>query len=153
MKKICIALDTSPAAEKIAKTGYEYAKLMNAELTLVHAVYDASFYVRHYDPIMGYSGQLTTGQGSLVENFKAESAKFLAATVNFLGDNNIKTKVLLGDTHIAILDFVHEHNFDLLVIGSHSHSGFENLVMGNIAVKIVKQSEIPLLIIPIKNEA
>ncbi|MCK0132182.1 universal stress protein [Flavobacteriaceae bacterium F08102] len=152
MKKICIALDTSPAAEIIAKTGYEYAKLLNAEVTLVHTIYGASFYIRNYDPIMGYEGYLTTGQGSLVDNFKVESEKFLQATVNFLGDQTIKTNVLFGETHTAILDYVNEAKCNLLVIGSHSHSGFENLIMGNIAAKIVKHSEVPVLIVPIKNK-
>ncbi|WKX75199.1 universal stress protein [Zobellia laminariae] len=41
---------------------------------------------------------------------------------------------------------------DLLVIGTHSHSSFENVLMGNTAVKIVKHTKTPLLVVPTKVE-
>jgi nucleotide-binding universal stress UspA family protein len=67
MKKICIALDTTPSAQKIAELGYAYAKALNAEVTLVHVVNDMTYYNMNYDPIMGYSGFLTTNTFELVE--------------------------------------------------------------------------------------
>jgi nucleotide-binding universal stress UspA family protein len=44
MKKILIALDYNPTAERIAKTGYEMAKSMNAEVTLLHVIADYTYY-------------------------------------------------------------------------------------------------------------
>ena len=41
-------------------------------------------------------------------------------------------------------------NADLIILGTHSRSGLENLFMGNVAVEVVKHAKIPVLIIPTK---
>ena len=151
MKKICIALDTSPSAEKIATLGYEYANALNAEVILVHVVYDAALYVSNYDPIMQYDGFLIKNNLELLEDMHQEAEKFLIATAKFLGEPDLETKVLDGNTHDEILDFAKTWEADLLVLGTHSHSSWENIMLGNIAAQLVKHSTIPLLIVPIRN--
>lgn len=152
MKKICIALDTSPSAQKVAELGYAYAKALDAEVTLVHIINDASYYTMNYDPIMGYAGFLTSNTFELIEGLKNESEKFLEASKKHLNDDRIKTAVLDGDTSNAILDFAEEWKADLIVMGTHSRSGLSNLLMGSIAVDVVKHSQIPILIIPTKDD-
>ena len=152
MKKICIALDTSPSAENIAELGYSYAKALKAEVTLVHVVNDVSYYTMNYDPIMGYAGFLTSNTLELVEGLKKESENFLASSAKHLKDEAIKTKVLEGNSADAILEFASTWNADLIVMGTHSRSGFANLLMGSIAVEVVKHAEIPILIIPTKDK-
>lgn len=151
MKKICIALDTSPSAEKIATLGYEFAQALNAEVILVHVVYDVSLYVSDYDPIMQYDGFLIRNNMDLIEDIHKEAEKFLIATAKFLGEPDLETKVLDGNTHDEILDFAKTWEADLLVFGTHSHSRWENLLLGNIASKLVKHSTVPLLVVPIRN--
>ena len=150
MKKICIALDTSPSAEKIAKIGHNYAKALNAELVLIHVVDDTAVYAMDYDPIMNYDGFLIQRNVEFAHDIKEEAQKFLNETTKFLGNPEIKTHVLEGDTYDAIMEFCNASKLDLLVIGTHSHSALENLFIGNVATKIVNHSEIPILVIPTK---
>ncbi|MAQ39718.1 universal stress protein [Mesonia oceanica] len=153
MKKICIAIDTSPSAEKVAKLGYEYAQALNAEVVLLHVIYDVEMYQYDYDPIMGYEGFFIQQDIKLVDNLKAETEIFLKATAEYLGNPSIETKVLEGiNADSEILDFVNTWGADLLVIGTHSHSFMENVLMGNIATKIVRHSKTPLLVVPIKQD-
>ena len=153
MKKICIAIDTSPSAEKVAKLGYEYAQSLNAEVVLLHVIYDVEMYQYDYDPIMGYEGFFIQQDIKLVDNLKAETEIFLKATAEYLGNPSIETKVLEGiNADSEILDFVNTWGADLLVIGTHSHSFMENVLMGNIATKIVRHSKTPLLVVPIKQD-
>ena len=151
MKKIVIALDTSPSAEKIATLGYEYANALNAEVILVHAVYDAALYVSDYDPIMQYDGFLIKNNMELIESIQKEAESFLIATAKFLGEPDLEIKVLDGNPYDAILEFAKTWQADLLVFGTHSHSRWENLLIGNIANKLVKHATIPLLVVPIRN--
>jgi nucleotide-binding universal stress UspA family protein len=152
MKKICIALDTTPSAQKVAELGYAYAKALNAEVTLVHVVNDVSYYTMNYDPIMGYAGFLTSNTLELVEGLKNEAEKFLISSVKHLDNTSIKTAVLEGSSADAILEFANNWKADLIVMGTHSRSGLANLLMGSIAVDVVKHSEIPILIIPTKDK-
>jgi len=150
MKKVCIALDTSPSAAKIAELGYSYAKALNAEVTLVHVINDISYYSMNYDPIMGYAGFLTNDAIELVEDLRKESEKFLTASVKHLKNDTIKTAVLEGDPADAILEFATSWEADLIVMGTHSRSALANLLMGSNAIEVIKHSKIPTLIIPTK---
>ncbi|GAA4282223.1 universal stress protein [Gaetbulibacter aestuarii] len=151
MKKICIALDTSPSAEKVAKTGYEYAEAINAEVKLIHVVYDAAAYTYSYDSIMNYDGFLIQQNKEIVESLENESKQFLETTARFLGEPDLKVEVLEGLAEEEILRFAEDWKADLIVLGTHSHSLLENVLLGNVATNIVKHSKIPLLIVPVKD--
>ena len=56
-KKVLIALDYNPTAQKVAETGFSLAKSMNAEVTLLHVLTDPVLYrTSGFSPIMGYIG-------------------------------------------------------------------------------------------------
>ena len=59
MKKILIALDYDPTAQKIAEAGYSLATAMAAEVVLLHVISDPVYYSsRDYSPIMGFNGYM-----------------------------------------------------------------------------------------------
>ncbi len=151
MKKICIALDYNPSAEKVAQMGYAYAKALKAETHLVHVISEAVYYAMDYTPFMGYESFFYNTNLEVVEELKKGAANFLSASVEHLGSGNIKTAVLEGETDEAILAYCKEYDIDLLIIGTHSHSVLENAFMGNSAVRIVRHTEIPILVVPTKD--
>ena len=148
MKKILIAVDFTPAAQKVAETGYAVAKAMQAEVALVHVIADAAWYAAEYSPIMGYVGGYTAGTVALVDDIKKEAENFLTASVKHLDDNNITTAVLEGEIIDALLKYSTDWNADLIVLGSHSHHGLDRIFGTDTAHYILKHSKIPLLTIP-----
>lgn len=148
MKKVLIAIDYTPAAEKIAETGYAVAKALKAEVALVHVITEAAFYAMEYSPIMGYKGEYTSGAAEVVADIPKEAENFLAASVRHLGDSSITTMVLQGETTEAIFQYSKDWNADLIVLGSHSHHGLGRLFSTDTASYILKHSKIPLLAIP-----
>lgn len=148
MKKILIAIDYNPCAQKVAETGFSYARAMNAEICIVHAIADTAYYSMEYSPIMGFEGFSPDSTFKNMEEQENEAKRFLAAVVNHLGDSTIKTKVLDGKTSEAILEFAKEWNADLVVMGAQSHNGLEKIIMGDTVSKVLKHTEIPILIVP-----
>ena len=52
MKKILIALDYDPTAQKVAEAGFSLAKAMGANVVLIHVVADIMYYSSMaYSPI------------------------------------------------------------------------------------------------------
>ncbi len=153
MKKILIALDYDPAAEKIAETGYELAKSMNAETILLHVVSDAIYYsTPGYSSIMGYEGfsNLDMVQLANVDEFRNAAQDYLDKSKQHLGDERIQTVVKNGDFGESILQAASELNVDVIVMGSHGRRGLDKMLLGSVAENVLHKTEIPLFIIPTK---
>lgn len=148
-------MDYDPSAEKIAETGYALAKATNAEVFLMHVVAEPSYYsTLDYSPIMGYTGFSSPDMLMMVDvtEVKKASEKFLEQSKKHLGDENITTIVGEGDCAEAILKTAVELNVDIIVMGTHSRRGWDKILMGSIAEKVLNHSEVPLFIIPTKQE-
>jgi nucleotide-binding universal stress UspA family protein len=151
MKKILIALDFNPTAEKIADAGYALAKATNAEVVLMHVVSEPTYYSSlDYSPIMGYSGFGTLDVLNDLNEFKKASQDFLEQSKKHLGDVRITILVGEGDCADAILNAAKELNVDTIVMGTHSRRGLDKILMGSIAEKVLHHSPVPLFIIPTK---
>lgn len=153
MKKVLIALDYNPTAQKVAEVGFSMAKAMNAEVILLHVISDPVYYsTTEYSPIMGFNGYLETAQLQLNSDgaLKKATQHFLNKSKNHLGDKSIKTLVKEGDFAETILTTAKELNADIIVMGSHSRKWLENILMGSVTEKVLHNTSIPLFIVPTK---
>ncbi len=149
MKKILIALDYGPTAQKIAESGYELAKAMNAQSILLHVTSDATYYSsRNYSPVMGFDSFNGLVETDDAENLKKAAQNYLDKSKQYLGNENIETIVKNGDFSELILSTAEEFKVDIIVMGTHSRSGFEKALMGSVAEKVLHHSMIPIFIIP-----
>ena len=152
-KKVLIALDYDPTAQKVAEVGFSMAKAMDAEVILLHAISDPIYYTAgDYSPIMGFSGIIDAGpiQLNSVDGLKKASQLFLDKSKTHLGDKTIQTIVKDGDAAESIIQTAKDLHVEIIVMGSHSHKWLENIVMGSVAEKVLRLSTIPLFIIPTK---
>ncbi len=155
MKKVLIALDYNPTAQKVAEVGFSLAKSMKAEVILLHVIDDPVFYsTSGYSPIMGFNGYMDMGPVLLdsIDGLKNASLQFLEKTREHLGDKSITTLVKEGDFADAILDTAKEQKADIIVVGSHSRKWLENIVMGSVTEKVLHHTAIPLFIVPTKKD-
>lgn len=152
-KKVLIALDFDPTAQKVAEAGYLLGKAIGAEIILLHVVADPLHYnaYKHFT-VMGFSGYDDTIPLILdgTKELKEESLKFLEKSKQHLADPKIKILVEEGDIAESILERARKLKADIIIIGSHSQKWLENIIMGSVAEKILKLSSIPLFIIPTK---
>lgn len=151
MKKVLIAIDYNPVSEKVVEKGHELAKSLNAEICLVHVIDDIGFYETQYPSFMGYDGYSGMGPNfdAAIEMRKI-AEDFLEKAANHLNDPNVKTHLAEGDTAKALLAYAEECNADLIVMGTHSHSVFEKLLMGTVAESVLEKTKIPVYMVPVK---
>ena len=153
MKKILIAVDYDPAAQKIAETGYAFAKSMGGQVILLHVTSDYVYYSSlDYSPILGYDSFSNLGalQTDTIEELRNAAENYLVTTKLHLGDDTIETVVKEGDFGEVILETAEELNVDVIVMGTHGRRGLDKILMGSVAEKVLRQSSIPLFIIPTK---
>lgn len=153
MKKVLIALDYNPTAQKVAEMGYYIAKAMNAQSVLLHVIPGATYYsYLNYSPIMGFEGfsnldKIQTDAGEL----KKVAKEYLDKSKKHLGDETIQIAVKNGDSGETILDTAKEVKADIIVMGTHSRRGLEKILMGSVAEYVLHHTSIPVLIIPTKS--
>ena len=150
MKKILIAMDFDPTAQKVAEVGYLLAKSLKAEVTLLHVVVNPMYYSSTENfPIIGYSGSLI-GPLQIIdsEDTKKESKLFLEKIKIHLKDDNIKTIIKEGDFAKMILETAIELKVDIIVMGSHSRRWLEDILLGSVTENVLHHSSIPLFIVP-----
>ncbi len=59
--------------------------------------------------------------------------------------DNVMVKV--GNPVKQIVATAHEGNFDLIVMGTHGHGKLEDSIIGNIAGDVIRQSDIPVMVV------
>jgi len=50
-----------------------------------------------------------------------------------------------GLPHREILDYVADHDVDLVVVGTHGRTGLDHLLLGSVAERVVRHSPVPVL--------
>lgn len=143
MNKVLIAVDYDPSAKMVAKVGYQLAQSMGAEVILVHVIEDLVVYSLSY---------LNMGPLLLdtVVELKDASQQFLDKTKLLLGNEAIQTVVKEGDFADCIIETAKELDVDIIVMGSLSKRWLENIVLGSVSERVMKQTTIPMFIVPTK---
>src|SRR5450759_140215 len=147
MKRVLIALDYDPTAQKVAEVGFTMARSMNAEVILLHVITDPVFYsTAGYSPVMGFTGYMDMApvQFESIDGLKNASLQFLEKSKHHLGDKTIRTLVKEGDFADAILETAQELKAEIIVVGSHSRKWLENIVMGSVTEKVLHNTSIQL---------
>ena len=152
MKKVLIGLDYNPKSEIVAEKGYELAKKLGAEVCLIHVLADVSYYGVNYPSFMGYEGYNEMQVDlNVISELREVAKNFLETAAKHLDDPSVTTFLAEGPTAHAILDYSKEWNADMIVLGTHSHSVLEKVLMGTTASRILEKTKIPVYLIPVKH--
>ena len=152
-QKILIALDYDPGAQIVAEEGFALAKGLSAQVFLLHVLADDLYYSSTaYSPIMGFSGYMNPDAEQMQDTdrlFKAAQL-FLAASKQHLGEESIETFVKEGDFATTILATARNLDADMIVMGSHGQKWQDVSHTGSVTKKVLHETVLPLLIIPVK---
>ena len=153
MKKVLIGLDYNPRSEKVAREGYKLAKMLGAEVCLIHVLADVSYYGVNYPTFMGYEGYNEMQVDlNVISELREVARNFIETAARHLDDPTVSTHLADGPTSTAILNYSKEWNADLIVLGTHSHSVLEKVLMGTTASHILEKTTIPVYLIPVKDK-
>jgi nucleotide-binding universal stress UspA family protein len=142
MKKILVPVDFSVQAEYAAKVAVNIAKLTNSKIYLLHmlelptGVIDPSNY--------GSSSNTPTTLLFLKRAYqKFEDFKKLP----FFEGVKMQDSVLFHKAYDGIIEESEKHGIDLIVMGSKGTSGLEEMLVGSNTEKVVRNSNVPVLVV------
>ena len=143
MKKILVPTDFSEQADNALKVAAELAKKYHSEIYLLHMI---EMPLDLIDPLHENSEIPEAIFFMKLAHQKFEKVKAHPA----LEGLTVHEAVQNNRAFEGIIDSAHKHGVDLIVMGSHGASGFKEIFVGSNTEKVVRTSDIPVLVI--KNE-
>ncbi len=144
MKRILVPTDFSDHAEYALKVAAQIARDTNGEIFLVHML---EFPTQMADAV---SGGADIPEIMLFMKKAHEKLEDLLES-DFLEGIKVSEAVKFERAFEGIIKSSKKHDVDLVVMGSHGASGFQELVVGSTTEKIVRTSEAPVLVIKSDN--
>jgi len=143
MKRILVPTDFSPHAEYALKVAAQIAKENNSEIILLHMLE------------LPHQGSDALGAGSDIPEimfFKNKAISNLEdlMDVDYLEGIQVSEIVQFEKAFEGILAVSKKNDIDFIVMGSHGASGFQEMFIGSNTEKVVRFSDVPVLVI--KNE-
>lgn len=149
MKKILFPTDFSEAADNAFVHALEFAKIVNAELVLLHTfelpVYDNQFSPENYNVIFD-SFQL-----SQFDMFKEEIPKLHAiAQKRNLDKIKLTHRLMDGNLLYNIKKAIKEEKIDFIVMGTSGATGWEAFFLGTNTGNVLTAVDVPVLSVPLE---
>ncbi|WP_162817851.1 universal stress protein [Niabella yanshanensis] len=150
MKSIVAALDLQGQTDLVVNKAIDMADKFGADLHLVHVVAAVGSYVatNMVDPLGAMETAILPNEVDLIETYKNIAEEQLEKIKKNLSSRPVITKVLLGTVEDEVVNYAREIGAELIVIGTHQHSGLSRLLNGETSVRILHEAQIPILVIP-----
>jgi nucleotide-binding universal stress UspA family protein len=89
------------------------------------------------------------GKAIVDQYYADESEKVIAPVTKFLLRHGINAKSAskVGSAGALISKLAEEGKFDMVVMGSHGHGAWANLVMGSVATQVLAHCKVPVLMV------
>lgn len=135
----------------LAVDGSEYTKKMLAYLTTHEELFGPrnEYTVLTVQPPLPPRARAAVGKEIVDGYYADETQKVIAPAMEFLSRHQlpVSSEWKVGPAGETIASFADDGKFDLLVMGSHGHGSFGNLVMGSVATQVLSRSKVPVLLV------
>lgn len=138
IKRILVPIDFSSNSRVALDYAYGLAGKFDAALHLIHVCETPSMLTGSMD---AYAMAYTDWSQRLGEEAERELEKLRPA----LAGVTVTTEVLFGSPARAIVAAIATSGADLIVMGTHGHGPLMHAVMGNVAERVVRHADCPVL--------
>lgn len=146
IKSILIPIDFSENAQIIADAAIYVAAAFKAKLSFVFVVQDFEDYTGFMTPpvnMLNLKEEIFESAQQQMNTFLENSEKKCEKE----GIPSIEGKILTGDIAEEIMHFASANECDMIIMGTHGYKGFERIIFGSVADKVVKNSCCPVMTI------
>ncbi len=126
----------------------KFAKEASCEVTVVCVLEDVSSTNSPYT----FASSVIDASGIMEQSEREAKQKLEQLCVKELPGIEHSFQVVISKSSVAetILSAAASLEIDLIVMASQGRSGFKKVLLGSIAEKVLRQSEVPVLLVPLK---
>ncbi|WP_136718417.1 universal stress protein [Halorientalis salina] len=134
---ILIPTDGSEHAERAAEHGLYLGQMFDATVHVINAI-----------DLQSEAGPFDAGgiSDDHIARLESEHRELLADIEALATETDrLQTDIVRGSPSQAILDYVGEHEIDLLAMGTHGRTGVRRYVAGSVTERVVRKANIPVV--------
>ena len=142
MKTILVPIDFSPVTRRVVDEAVTLADALNARMTLFHSVAPPMMVSTDVAPLAGPILLMT-------DDIEKGAQKELGRMQRELNERGIEVEISTGRGFpvAAIVEEAKRVAPDYIVIGSHGHTAFYDLVIGGVASGVLKRASCPVVVV------
>lgn len=140
IKRILVAVDLSPVATMALEAAQRYARLLDAELRVMHTIEDVPFALDY--PALVDPNALTARVSEVLE-------QSVWPSITLPGTERV---IRHGAPKTAIKHEVDRWGADLVVVGSHGKGWVDRLLLGSVTEQLISSLPASLLIVPMRDQ-
>jgi len=147
IKKILIAYDFSPCAERAMAMGTTIAARFDAEVIVANVIDQRNIAAIEQAVNRAILAKIPETPGDMVREYKETRLEKLQSILKPYqkGALRVKPKICVGEPVREILALAEENAVDLIVMGARGHSRMARLLTGSKAESLFRISSIPIL--------
>jgi nucleotide-binding universal stress UspA family protein len=139
VQKILCPVDFSATSGHAFIYAAAIAQEFEAELILLHVIEEVPMFT-------AYSGAPVVDTSSEMEKYARAEMMQLAASATTAA--KIRSEIVHGKSHTAILKFAQENSVDLIVIGKHGRSHLDYFLFGSVTERVIRRAGCPVMVVP-----
>jgi nucleotide-binding universal stress UspA family protein len=142
IRRILVALDLSDASRRVLDVAAGVARILDAELVLLHVVAPAAGMVDGALPF-----PLPSPEGALARRHQEAEARLSEVAAGLATSGaRVATRAVVGvGVAATILEQAAEQGIDLVAMTTHGEGGVRRLLLGSVADKVIRGAEVPVL--------
>lgn len=143
---ILIPTEASPGAEQAVDLAVDFADRYDADLHVLHVVESSD------DSLVG--APIDDQRAEL--SAESEEAIQLVEDTASDADVPVQTRIdsrELGEPQEAIIEHAERISADFVVMGTHGRTGISRLLVGSVAEEVIRQIDIPVVVVPLADDA
>ena len=140
LHRILVPTDFSKYSQSALAYAVAFAEKFNADLYLLHVVQDLALFI---PDMVTVTPPLTPTVKQLTD--AVQVAFDQVARENHLERVRLHREVREGAPFYEIIRFAKEADIDLIVMGTHGHSGLAHVLLGSVTEKVVRKAPCPVL--------
>jgi nucleotide-binding universal stress UspA family protein len=140
-RRVLVAFDSSPHAERALDEAIQLVRATGGELTVITVAPEIT------DMVLGYATPADSFERVRTQIDSVHRAVLDAAAEDAPEDLEVTRVLGRGDPALAIVREARDGKHDLIVMGSRGRGNFRSLVLGSVSHAVLHSSRIPVLVV------
>ena len=143
-RKVLIATDGSEYTKKAVDYGIELAINTGAKLQAIYVVDTGGYKSIPLSAPQEYAYSILRQEGDMAIKYVADKAEAAG----------LEAEGIIAEGHPAeeLIKYAEKNSIDLIVMGTLGKSGLDRFLMGSVADKVIRNSKIPVIAVPMRKK-